>query len=455
MKTIFSLLFSALFFWCSMVVYSQQSYTVYIPGTDHFVFYNAGNNSYGSGNNELKVGYNSNIYRSYIYWSNIRSYVPSGSQITQVKFYITWSGQGSQTAQIEFRDFSFGSGTPQTYNNIASGTLWGTKAATVTEYSFSELTTKIQSAVNGGSNNVWVGIKNHNESNSNHYVFYQYNINLEVTYLSTDIHITQVDESGDPFGQVGRWLNSSWEYINVPFTLDLQGGTTLGLQSDTSFKTGTYQKYWKWTQNSVDIFTNHHNFTIQTGSNELISTFKSSEQGIQLKTKVENTIELNGKIEFKDPWLIDYPDPQFGNTLRNRGMAAPFKELTTPYTFTYSSDYKGLFLNQDYNIPGGSFYSLKMPDEQPIPVHNQSRKFFPYGWEGTGTTFSHTFGNQTGVVFNSSSAVATAVLKGQLMSKEQTGISSNSQRKMVRTDNGIYHIVYESMGSVWYTHSLT
>jgi hypothetical protein len=156
MKTIFSLLFSALFFWCSMVVYSQQSYTVYIPGTDHFVFYNAGNNSYGSGNNELKVGYNSNTFRSYIYWSNIRSYVPSGSQITQVKFYITWSGQGSQTAQIEFRDFSFGSGTPQTYNNIASGTLWGTKAATVTEYSFSQLTTKIQSAVNGGSNNVWV-----------------------------------------------------------------------------------------------------------------------------------------------------------------------------------------------------------------------------------------------------------------------------------------------------------
>jgi hypothetical protein len=97
-----------------------------------------------------------------------------------------------------------------------------------------------------------------------------------------------------------------------------------------------------------------------------------------------------------------------------------------------------------------------MPDEQPITVHNQSRKFFPYSWEETGgVTIQYPWGQETGVVFNSSSNVATAVLKGQLMSKEQTGISSNSQRKMVRTDNGIYHVVYESMGSVWYTHSLT
>ncbi|MBS4033673.1 MAG: hypothetical protein KGZ85_04340 [Ignavibacterium sp.] len=91
-----------------------------------------------------------------------------------------------------------------------------------------------------------------------------------------------------------------------------------------------------------------------------------------------------------------------------------------------------------------------MPDEQPITVHNQSRKFFPYSWEETGgVTYQYPWGQQTGVVFNSSNNVATAVLKGQLMSKEQTGISSNSQRKMVRTDNGIYHVVYESMGSVW------
>jgi hypothetical protein len=49
----------------------------------------------------------------------------------------------------------------------------------------------------------------------------------------------------------------------------------------------------------------------------------------------------------------------------------------------------------------------------------------------------------------------TANYKGQFRSDDQNGISSCSQRKLIRTDNGIYHCIYESMGEVWYTHSLT
>lgn len=41
------------------------------------------------------------------------------------------------------------------------------------------------------------------------------------------------------------------------------------------------------------------------------------------------------------------------------------------------------------------------------------------------------------------------------MSNDQNGVKNPSQRKMVRTDNGQYHVVYESMGTVWYTYSLT
>jgi hypothetical protein len=48
-----------------------------------------------------------------------------------------------------------------------------------------------------------------------------------------------------------------------------------------------------------------------------------------------------------------------------------------------------------------------------------------------------------------------AIYKGNLTSNSTDGISSNSQRKIVRTDNGKYHVVYESLGHVWYTHSLT
>ena len=36
-----------------------------------------------------------------------------------------------------------------------------------------------------------------------------------------------------------------------------------------------------------------------------------------------------------------------------------------------------------------------------------------------------------------------AMYKGQLTSDDLEGLSSNSQRKLVRTDDGIYHLVYE------------
>lgn len=48
-----------------------------------------------------------------------------------------------------------------------------------------------------------------------------------------------------------------------------------------------------------------------------------------------------------------------------------------------------------------------------------------------------------------------AMYKGNLTSDDLEGLSSNSQRKLVRTDDDIYHLVYESLGDVWYTKSLT
>lgn len=423
---------------CSTISFSQQTYTVYIPGIDHYIFYNPNNQSYGSGNDILYAGKNGDEYRSYIYWSSIRSYVPAGSQVTQVKFIITWSGQGSQTAQIEFRDFSFSGGSPQTYQNIGSGTLWGTNPATQTEYSFSQLTTKVQNAVNGGNNDVWIGIKNQNESSVNYFVYYQYNVALEVTYQTYDVIVTQVDESDSPFGQVGRWVISEWEYNNVPFTLDLQSGTNLGLQSDTNFKSGTYQKYWQWTQNENTIITpNHNNFITQSTGDRFKATFKTAGEIVGIKNNLEATGIEGGNIEFADPWLVDYPDPLFGYTERNRGMkqtggdALLFYSRQSPFRPEYHNQYKGVFLNQ--SGPGfgwqGAYYKVGMPTEQTISVNGQQRKFFPYKWTGTDVNFQNEYHRQTGVVFTSSNAEATAILKGQLMSNEQNGISSASQRK--------------------------
>jgi len=48
-----------------------------------------------------------------------------------------------------------------------------------------------------------------------------------------------------------------------------------------------------------------------------------------------------------------------------------------------------------------------------------------------------------------------AMYKGQLTSDDLEGLSSNSQRKLVRTDDDIYYLVYESLGDIWYTKSLS
>jgi hypothetical protein len=69
-----------------------------------------------------------------------------------------------------------------------------------------------------------------------------------------------------------------------------------------------------------------------------------------------------------DQWYIDFQDGQYGNNWRNRGMQqAQFytrsvgtsgwqPDFTTTYEGPYP--YNGVFLNQDYNIPGNPYYSV-------------------------------------------------------------------------------------------------
>lgn len=49
----------------------------------------------------------------------------------------------------------------------------------------------------------------------------------------------------------------------------------------------------------------------------------------------------------------------------------------------------------------------------------------------------------------------TANYKGQFRSQSADAFNSNSQRKLVRTNDGIYHLVYSSLGKVWHTQSLS
>jgi hypothetical protein len=133
---------------------------------------------------------------------------------------------------------------------------------------------------------------------------------------------------------------------------------------------------------------------------------------------------------------------------------AVFRQRTSPFypnattQYEFGQTYRGVFLNQPI-VSSRPYYKVRVPDEQQISIHGKSRKFYPYYWTGSGVNYENANNRETGVVFTQSNATATAVLKGQLMSNEQNGISSNSQRKLVRTNNGFYHLAYESMNSIW------
>nr|HRI48249.1 hypothetical protein [Ignavibacteriaceae bacterium] len=94
-------------------------------------------------------------------------------------------------------------------------------------------------------------------------------------------------------------------------------------------------------------------------------------------------------------------------------------------------------------------YKVSVPEEQTISVHGQNRKFYPYKWEGSGVNYEDAKSMETGVVFNASNAVAKAVLKGELLSNTEDAIKNNSQRKTIKTAEGDYLLLYESMDGVW------
>ncbi|HQF43992.1 MAG TPA: S8 family serine peptidase, partial [Ignavibacteriaceae bacterium] len=264
-------------------------------------------------------------------------------------------------------------------------------------------------------------------------------------------YLKQLGNDNQPFGQASYWDNSIWNSVPPaqPITLSLDKHHFLSIQD---FKPLSYEKFNRWEDNlSNKCYRNWDTLSLKATTTQVFSRFIPKITGITIKNSLEGTTLSGGNIKFKDPWLADTTEPPYG--LRNQGMSAPFREQPSPFTPDLTSSYngyvyKGIFLNQSGPGSGwqGAYYKVGMPDEQIISVNGQNRKFYPFKWTGTGVTLQIEYGNETGIVFNSSNAVAIATLKGQLMSNSTTGISSNSQRKMVRTDNGIYHLVYESMG---------
>ena len=276
---------------------------------------------------------------------------------------------------------------------------------------------------------------------------------------------TSID-SWDPFSQSFSINTIS----NAPLNFNIFENDELVLRGYQEVVQSPSEKYNQWNifDDPADDVTNHHKFIIENDQLQLTSKFKKTYSGTTIKNSLEGTSIDGGSVKFKDPWFIDYSDPDYGNTLRNGGMdQATWWNRISPFypnsTITFENGhqngqkYNGVFLNQDYIDPGKSYYTVKADAEQTIPVNGQNRKFYFLNWTGdvNKVEFQDSTALQTGVVFKDANVVVSAQLKGNLVSGQTDAYSSNSQQKTVRDNNGYYHTVYSSMGNVWYTYSLT
>ncbi|MBU0558192.1 MAG: hypothetical protein KKG93_01180, partial [Bacteroidetes bacterium] len=288
--------------------------------------------------------------------------------------------------------------------------------------------------------------------------------------ISSDVMVDQRRKNNaliDDF--IGEWNGVQFENHGVPFSFPYIEDETKVLGGSQVLLSSPNEKYKKWTVNyeddEVDV-TNHHTFTIDPSMQTLTSQFEYTYSGVSVINSNENTSSSEGLIQFKDPWLIDYPDSLYGYNLRNRGMddAGPdkleFKSRPSPFypdsSTSYNGDvYQGVFLLQtpDLNDPGKPYYSVKATSPQPLYVQGKNRQFYFHKWEGTGASFQSSANLETPVVFNQANATVKAVMKGTQLSSMHATYNKNNQRKFVRSANGDLWNLYESMGSTWLERS--
>lgn len=269
---------------------------------------------------------------------------------------------------------------------------------------------------------------------------------LKIKYKGNS-NIDQKSSDGNSFGIVKMWKDNTWTDVTVPSNKFIGGQVTL--QADQEFKDGTSELFYRWISPTGSFaYVNHETFLLTEFENNITAEFKPTINNVTIRNLFDGFESINGitnAIKFKDPWLSNIQASPYG--LKNGGNNAVFEELISPFNINQNNAYKGIFLNQTADL--GPTYAVENSQIQNF----NGRDFKFIEWTGSNVNFTNKANLSTSVIFSSDNAVVSALYKGIHSTNNPSTFSNPNQRKIIRTQNGSLHMVYESMGYVWYERS--
>jgi len=299
--------------------------------------------------------------------------------------------------------------------------------------------------------------------------------NVGTSFLNTffwsempiEITVDQLDEDGGRLDKttVGIWGTNDFINFPIPKKFIFYDGDHATFRGKQNLENDPSEKYHRW--NEFQDVTNHQTFEIDGSFTRLVSNFKKTYGGITIKSQLIYGNEGNNDIiEFKDPWFIDYADPNYGGNLRNRGMkstgldALRFWERSSPFYPNYNTiygnnPYYGVFLDRPFT-GNNSYYSIHVPQEQTFQAHTEDVTGYFLNWEAnpsSAASFQNANNLTTPVVFHQDNTTVMALYKGHLASENSMATGYNNARRVVRDGSGTYHMVYEDNNEIWYTSS--
>ncbi|MCU7491293.1 MAG: T9SS type A sorting domain-containing protein [Ignavibacteria bacterium] len=307
---------------------------------------------------------------------------------------------------------------------------------------------------------------------------YKESLPTVVTYSFSSyahINVTYRDENNNNYDNDinywSLWVNGQWKSTWSGWRpIAISPADNIYIKVDARYITDTKKFYSIKNDGGLVKYDNYSTYAALnptgkgTYQKQYIATFMSAK-----KATIQNVFEDPGitvspqdnSVEFADPWLYDKTDEKGSY---NSSLNPSFAPRKVPFTVDTDINtengklYKGVFLNQGgnilsqikmpyYSISAKPFYDLTLPQT------GKTHRFYFSNWSATGALVNFS-SLTTPVIFQQTDASVTANYKGHLLSTtlNATG-GSGSQRKIAKDLGGKLHMVYESVGKVWYTTS--